>query len=151
MIESKTTIFVDPIPKSRASQNKEAEYQSQKRYECSLQTHRFIISQFTILSRVLAEFVGRVAIPRQRRGRATRHLCLSRSPSDSPTYLVNPKQFMNCPIGCRGSIHGSTSSLRFLLRDSEPSRTVTILSLCFGFAQHPEFVEGSKDRARRVA
>ena len=35
-----------------------------------------------------------------------------------------------------GSIHGSL--------------LLTILSLCFDFAQHPEFIEGSKDRTKMI-
>ena len=68
MIRSKTTILVEPIPKDGTNQNKEAEDQSKKKYKCSLQAHKFIISQFTVLSSIL-ELVGRsfdsneVAIP----------------------------------------------------------------------------------------
>jgi hypothetical protein len=40
---------------------------------------------------------------------------------------------------------GSTSLPSTSLRDGEHSRTVTILSQCFDSAQHPEFIEGSKD------
>jgi hypothetical protein len=33
------------------------------------------------------------------------------------------------------------------LSRAKPRDKLTILSLCFDFAQHPELIEGSKDRA----